>query len=185
MSMTAKYSVLVFNILLISNVFAQDAKKDLSQYKNDLFKWSIKMEGAKTTTLYGVPEVEKFRQHYQADKANQKKQSWNQYSSWIKTFYKGRLFVGPGWNDTCNKVLEGVGSGSQRSEMTTYLNVLGRVIAAEWSKDNAVRKISTSDVKLWGDRLKKAKRGDSDGSQRYQELKSIAKIAAKALASKE
>ena len=42
------------------------------------------------------PREADFRPEYDRDAANQAKESWDEYWSWVKTFYQG-AFLSPGW----------------------------------------------------------------------------------------
>jgi hypothetical protein len=45
------------------------------------------------------------------------------------------------------------------------MNILGRLIGAEWAKDNAVRVINTRDLKEWGAIMRRAmRRSAEDGA---------------------
>jgi len=44
----------------------------------------------------------------------------------------------------------------QRNNLTVRMNILGRIVAAEWAKDNSVRRISTGDVRRWRSWLREA-----------------------------
>jgi hypothetical protein len=70
--------------------------------------------------------------------------------------------------------LSGVGSETARDELRSDLNELGRRIAAEWSKDNGVRKIDTAALRVLGGRITKAaKRDDGSGRAIQEELQAI------------
>ncbi len=71
-------------------------------------------------------------------------------------------------------MLEGVQSEQVRDELRASLNELSQMIAAEWSKDNAVRKISTSDLSAFGSRLLLAKsKDDGTGANIRKEITAI------------
>jgi hypothetical protein len=78
---------------------------------------------------------------YANDKANQGKQGWDEYAEFIPNFYNG-TFYATGWNANAKERIGDLKSVA----VNKHFNVIGRVIAAEWAKDNSVRKISTSDL---------------------------------------
>lgn len=117
------------------------------------FAWSIKIEEANSrTSLYCVPGDGHFQHCYKSDSANQKKQTWTEYEGWIKTFYSGNFLVS-GWKTSAEKFCSKIQSETERKEAIRYLNVLGRIIAAEWAKDAKVSRISSADVQTWAAQL--------------------------------
>ena len=119
------------------------------------------------------PSEEDFRPEYDRDAANQAKESWDEYWSWVKTFYQGKLFS-PGWTSQGTATLSGVRSEKTRDELRFALNELGRRVAAEWSKDNGVRKIDTTALRAFGARISKAtRRDDGSGQSIRKELQKI------------
>lgn len=94
-----------------------------------------------------------FRAQYEKDAANKSKQSWNDYWGWVQTFYKGKTFPPvPGWASREKEIAGKV------PEARVELETTGRALAAEWAKDNAVRKVSTSDLQTWGKKFSDASR---------------------------
>ena len=92
-----------------------------------------------------------FQQRYEADKANQGKQSWAEYQKWVQRFYQGQSFPPiAGWADREKDLV------AKAPQAREQIEAVGRLIAAEWAKDNAVRKVSTSDLQAWGGQLKDA-----------------------------
>jgi hypothetical protein len=119
------------------------------------------------------PREADFRPQYDRDAVNQAKESWSDYWSWVKIFYQGNLFS-PGWTAQGTASLNGVGSETARDELRSDLNELGRRIAAEWSKDNGVRKIDTAALRVLGGRITKAaKRDDGSGRAIQEEILAI------------
>ncbi|PQO41895.1 hypothetical protein [Blastopirellula marina] len=144
------------------------------------FAWSIKIEEANgSDNLYGEPGNNHFRRFYQADSANQKKQTWTQYEGWIKTFYSGNLLVS-GWKSAAEKFCQNIQAEEERKEAVYYLNVLGRVIAAEWAKDAKHARITSADVQKWATELTTLEQKEG---QRLAALKKLAKNVSSALAS--
>jgi hypothetical protein len=109
-----------------------------------------------------TPSPDDFRPIYEKDKANKSRQDWDEYYSWVKTFYTGNILEA-GWTKRAMSVLEALKSEEIRDQVRATLNELSRQIAAEWSKDNDVRKINNSDLTSLGSRLLRAKSKD-DGS---------------------
>jgi len=94
-----------------------------------------------------------FKARYEADAANKAKQSWRDYWGWVQTFYEGKRFPPvAGWADR-EKELVGK-APAQRAAIER----VGRALAAEWAKDNSVRKVSTADLQSWGKRFSDAAR---------------------------
>lgn len=113
------------------------------------------------------PRESDFRPAYDRDAANQAKESWNEYWSWVQTFYAGAFFS-PGWTAQGTTTLRGVQPEKMRDELRADLNELGRRIAAEWSKDNGVRKIDTASLRVYGGRIANATRLDDGSGQMIQ-----------------
>lgn len=94
-----------------------------------------------------------FRGRYDADAANRAKQSWKEYADWVRSFYEGKRFPPvPGWVDRQRGLLKPLAPSDQQ-RMGPQIEEVGRILAAEWAKDNAVRKVSTSDLQAWGKRF--------------------------------
>lgn len=128
-----------------------------------------------------VPKAEDFRPRYEADRANQARQSWADYWGWVQTFYKGNFFQA-GWTSRCEGLLQGIRSEETRKQLRSQLNRVGMEVAGEWAKDNGVRKIDTAKITDFGQRLEAARKKDG-GSGRIllNEIESIQKETAKAL----
>ena len=94
-----------------------------------------------------------FKQRYEADAANKAKQSWRDYWSWVGTFYEGKRFPPvAGWSEREKELV------AKAPTQRAAIERVGRALAAEWAKDNAVRKVSTSDLQTWGKRFSDAAR---------------------------
>ena len=94
-----------------------------------------------------------FRDAYAKDAANQARQSWDEYRRWVRTFYDGkRLPPVPGWSAREEEILAKTPT-ARRDAVRTTLAETGKALAAEWAKDNAVRRVSTSDLQTWGKRF--------------------------------
>jgi hypothetical protein len=120
-----------------------------------------------------MPVPGDFRPIYESDSANKSKQKWEEYYSWVTTFYRGNILA-PGWSKRVNEILEGLRSERARDELRASLNELGRMLAAEWSKDNDVRKVSNSDLLSFGSRFSQAKdKEDGTGTVLRKEIAAI------------
>ena len=97
-----------------------------------------------------------FKHAYEKDKANAAKQSFKEYMDWVHTFYEGKRFPPvSGWRGREVEILSKLPDHA-RARVAEPLAHVGRILAAEWAKDNAVRKVSTSDLQTWGGRFKDA-----------------------------
>src|SRR4051794_5811718 len=57
-----------------------------------------------------APSPEDYREEYDRDATNQKKQTWTQYWGWVKSFHEGSFFVS-GWTDRAKNLVVGVKAG--------------------------------------------------------------------------
>jgi hypothetical protein len=120
-----------------------------------------------------APLAEDFRPHYDHDIANRARQTWQQYWSWVKSFYEGNFFA-KGWSDRARWLVEQVRSDVERTRLRTKLNAVGRDICAEWAKDYDLRKISSADLLTWGKMLEKAKaRDDGTGAEIHRTIEQL------------
>lgn len=113
----------------------------------DRFAWSRTL-AVLDTSLY-QPAPEHFLPIWEADAANGERQDWQLYYGWVETFYEGNLLT-RGWNGKVRDLLGRIGPGPGTDESLRRLNILGRVIASEWAKNNRVRLLDTGDVRRWG-----------------------------------
>lgn len=94
-----------------------------------------------------------FRSRYEADATNRSKQSWKDYQEWVRVFYEGKRFPPvPGWASREQEIVGRLPSHA-RGALHPRLTETGRLLASEWAKDNAVRKVGTGDLQAWGKRF--------------------------------
>jgi hypothetical protein len=111
------------------------------------------------------PSQQAYREEYDRDAVNQKKQTWPQYWGWVKSFHEGTFFVS-GWTDRAKDLVVGVKIGPDRKKLVKEINEFGRDLCKEWAKDSSVCKVSTSDLTRWGKMVEKAKKSDAgDGEE--------------------
>lgn len=131
--------------------------------------------------LYVVPAVDDFRPEYDRDAANRAVETWDVYWGWVNTYYRGNLLA-RGWANESRACLEGVADPAARGALAEALNDLGRLVAREWAKNKAVRRIDTDDVKAWGHRLDRSRRDDGgQGSKLLATIRAIRDEAARKL----
>ncbi len=120
-----------------------------------------------------TPMLEDFRPLYDRDTTNRQKQTWEQYWSWVKVFYEGNL-ISAGWTERSKGLVAVVSSDSEQKKLRSTINAVGREIGAEWSKDYAVRKVSSADLLTWGKLLEKARAKDNgSGGELRRAIESI------------
>lgn len=107
-----------------------------------------------------APEAKDFRAAYDADQSNKSRQSWDAYYGWVETFYRGNLFAA-GWTSQARRLAAHVDDREVWDGIVVRLNALGRQIAQEWSKDNAIRRISSADLAAFGRQLERAAKIDN------------------------
>ncbi len=98
-----------------------------------------------------LPPEEYFVDAYQVATDNQPYQEMDSYLNWIKVFYLGSA-LSPGWLQLTEDLLYET-SADKKLEYTEKMEVLGRLIGAEWAKNNAVRLIDTRCASVWRDTL--------------------------------
>ena len=109
---------------------------------------------------FDAPAQQEYREEYDRDAANQKKQTWSQYWGWVKSFHEGSFFVS-GWTDRAKDLVVGVKPGADRKKLVKEINDFGRDICKEWAKDSSVCKVGTADLTRWGKMIEKAKKSDA------------------------
>lgn len=106
-----------------------------------------------------------FRAQYDADGDNKRRQTWEQYWGWVKAFYEGKRFPPiAGWGSREKDLLARL-NHEGRAKVQGELTEVGRLIAAEWAKENAVRKVGTNELQGYGSQLEAAaKKETGDGA---------------------
>lgn len=110
---------------------------------------------APQTSQPNIPDQLYFEQQYYASEANAAKQSLPRYLGWVEKFYQGNPLQPQGWNDVVVDCVASV-PPAQQQQVEIAATEAGKKIAAEWAKDNSVRKISTRQVSVWGLALREA-----------------------------
>jgi hypothetical protein len=119
------------------------------------------------------PSQQDYREEYDRDAINQKKQTWSQYWGWVKSFHEGSFFVS-GWTDRAKELVVGVKPGADRKKLVKEINDFGRDICKEWAKDSSVCKVGTADLTRWGKMIEKAKKSDAgDGEDLAKAIAAI------------
>lgn len=96
-----------------------------------------------------IPAMEYFVESYDEDLVNQQMQSREEYLEWVMVFYQGSLVYPTGWSDLDAFILPAA-NDAQAELLGFQIARLGRLIAAEWSKHNDVRRIDNRLLSLWG-----------------------------------
>ena len=87
-------------------------------------------------------------------------QSEHEYQKWLKTFYEGS-FLAKGWDGVKAEILAAL-PPEERESAGRAIDELGKLIGAEWAKDNNVRKIDTAALQAWGGQLRAAVRAGGE-----------------------
>lgn len=103
-----------------------------------------------------VPAHAVFAEHYQRDRRNAELQSLPEYLTWVERFYLGWELHPTGWLEVSRDLTTKLTDPSQKHQMQGKLERLGLAIAAEWAKDNTVRRITTRHIGIWGEALRKS-----------------------------
>ena len=132
---------------------------------------------ALNTTVLDVPNDAELFAAYHSDRSNQRVQSWQQYRSWVQTFYRGNL-MSEGWSKFGEVTVNKVKSAAARQAVIAQITELGRIISLEWAKDSSVRKISTADLRRWNEVMATARqRDDGNGQQIIDALRTVRRMA--------
>jgi len=114
---------------------------------------------------FDSPSPTDYRREYDRDADNQRKQTWDQYWGWVKSFHEGTFFCS-GWTDRAKDLVDGVKPGPERTKLVKEINSFGQDICKEWAKDSSICKVGTGDLTRWGKIVEKAKKLDAgDGEE--------------------
>jgi hypothetical protein len=102
-----------------------------------------------------APEQAYFARAYDEDPANKEVQTRDAYIDWVKQFYSGSVLYPYGWLELQHWLLRAT-VASSREETADKVRRLGQEIAAEWAKDNRLRRISSAMLVLWSEVIQKA-----------------------------
>ena len=111
--------------------------------------------GREINWLPQLPSQHYFVQAYQADADNRQQQSLAAYLSWVRKFYNGTPLQPKGWLAMTNEVAASVPADKQET-LRQRITALGQRIAAEWAKDNKIRRLTTRNVVVWANALREA-----------------------------
>lgn len=103
-----------------------------------------------------IPPRAFFAQVYAADEALQGRQSREEYLTWVVRFYQGTALYPRGWSDLVAEQVAAETDADTAMRRKTQLQRLGRDIAAEWAKDNALRRVDTRHLVIWGEAARRA-----------------------------
>ncbi|NKB33828.1 MAG: hypothetical protein GKR91_12085 [Pseudomonadales bacterium] len=95
-----------------------------------------------------LPNQQHFIIAYEADGDNQAVQSQQEYLRWVLSFYEGTVVAPIGWTEMQSLVVD-LADSEQRAGLNSQLFDLGRLIAAEWAKENAGRAIDSRMLGIW------------------------------------
>jgi hypothetical protein len=109
---------------------------------------------------FSGPSQKEYREEYDRDATNQKKQTWDQYWGWVKSFHEGTFFVS-GWTDRAKGLVDGVKPGPDRKKLVKEVKAFGKDLCKEWAKDSSVCKVGTADLTRWGKMVEQAKKDDA------------------------
>jgi hypothetical protein len=115
-------------------------------------------------TEFTGPSQKDYREEYDRDASNQKKQTWDQYWAWVKSFHEGTFFVS-GWTDRAKGLVDGVKPGPERKRLVEKVKEFGKDLCKEWAKDSSVCKVGTSDLTRWGKLVEEAKKADAGNGE--------------------
>jgi hypothetical protein len=102
-----------------------------------------------------APKRAYFARAYDEDPANKAVQTRDAYLDWVKQFYSGSDLYPNGWLELQHWLLRATATPS-REEAADKIHRLGQEIAAEWAKDNRLRRISNAMLVLWSEVIQKA-----------------------------
>ncbi|MEN0038135.1 MAG: hypothetical protein AAGC78_13755 [Cellvibrio sp.] len=138
MQHTAPFVRLMAIAILASSLFACSSNKIVRQAD----AWPADMP----TRAY-------FLKVYEADEANKKIQTQDEYLTWIVRFYSGWELYRRGWIKMTNELVDQVDDQSQVKEIRYKVDRIGRLVSGEWAKKSDTRTIYLRHVSIWGNAL--------------------------------
>jgi hypothetical protein len=100
-----------------------------------------------------MPSRAYFLKIYEADEANKKIQTQEEYLTWIVRFYSGWELYRRGWIKMTNELVAQVEDPNQIKEIRYKVNRIGRLVSGEWAKKADTRTIYLRHVSIWGNAL--------------------------------
>ncbi len=120
--------------------------------------------------VFYSPGIDHFRLRYELDPENRSSRSWERHWGWVEVFYRGNV-LSRGWTANCGRILGYLPESFHQDDLIKRMNVLGRLVASEWSRRNNIRLITTNDLIRWGSLLRRAIRNrDQDGAVSILEI---------------
>jgi len=107
-----------------------------------------------------------FLAEYQRDQQNARRQTFDEYWRWVRTFLRVGGSGYEGWLAQTATALANVRDEAVRRQLGARAAELGKQIAAEWSKDSAFRKIFSNpfqgrpNLLDWGRKIQRAARDE-------------------------
>ncbi len=96
-----------------------------------------------------LPPANYFVSSYERDAVNQEHQALHEYMYWVRKFYEGTALYPRGWSDITDDILDATQDPAGRQRIARRLSVLGRDIAAEWSKDSGISLVKNHNLATW------------------------------------
>lgn len=100
-----------------------------------------------------APPRSHYERVYNADASNRQLQTEAEYYTWIIRFYEGRPMFPTGWQDTEERLLQGVDE-DRYPIVKAKLSYLGHLVSGEWAKHNRTRRIHSDMLMIWGEVLR-------------------------------
>lgn len=100
-----------------------------------------------------IPPRDYFEDLYEADANNKKMQPLKDYLMWVTRFYEGWELYRNGWTKVTQDSLRTVKNPAAAAEIKMKMDLIGKIIAGEWSKAKANSRIQTRHIAIWGNAL--------------------------------
>lgn len=100
-----------------------------------------------------MPSRAYFLNIYEADEANKKVQTKEEYLTWIVRFYSGWELYRRGWIKMTDELVAQVEDPGQVKEIRYKVDRIGRLVSGEWAKKADTRTIYLRHVSIWGNAL--------------------------------